>query len=711
MRGGLTIAVVVLGMTWASHGAASGIPGPPPADEDGDTAPSQPTRSVDAVGDTATSLPEVCGETVIRVQEPPLSGGAEAIPRRRIEAAQPASASETMALVPGMRIVQHGAEGKAHQWFLRGFDAVHGADVEVRLGPVPLNERGNVHGHGYVDLYGIVPEAIRAIHVEKGPFLPQQGDFATAGTIRIQTGLPDALRPGLVRLDASHHGRVRLAGILAPPDAPRDAFVAGEVVSDPGWGPGREAVRGAAQGAWSWALGPRLRLGVLGGGQGARWRSPGAVRLEDYRSGAMGFLDTYEAGGRGASWRALAGLTLERDGPGTTFEAAAWGGVRGLTLDDDYTGHLVNGDVGDLRRQDQTAGFAGVSATMRHPLPLAFPAAFLAGAGWRFDMTTQSERALTRQGAPWRTDRDLAARIHGLHAFAGVRLQPWRWLELQPSVRGDVLVYQVEDRLAGRRADRVLGTVSPRIALAFPAHARVTVFADYGRGFRTPEPRAITAPARGSVEDATLSTYRGGRPVIAVADAAEAGIAVRLPGAVEVRATGFGTWIDREIVFDHVSNMNLEQNSTRRLGVEASVTASPLPWLRLHADATWCDARFVRSGRPVPGSAAWSGRVHADLGRDRGVHGGAELGWSGRRNLANGASASGYALLDLRLGWREDRYDVVLAVQNATGARAMDGAYHYASWFDRERTRSVIPVIHYTAARPTTARVMFTVFL
>lgn len=671
-------------------GAADSVAGPTPAD---------------------IPLPEAGGRTVVRGGRAPLSCGAATIGRARVEASHPGSAAEALALVPGIRIVQHGAEGKAHQLFLRGFDAVHGSDVAVSVDGVPLNERLNVHGHGYVDLYGIVPEAVRAIRVQKGPFLPEQGDFATAGSVRFETGLPDALRPGLVRLDASHRGRVRLAAVLAPPDAPPDAFVAGEAVSDPGYGPDREAVRGVAQGAWSWALGRGLRLGVFGSGQGARWQSPGAVRLADWQSGAMGFLDTYGRGGEGVSWRGLAGLVLSRETAGSSLRATAWGGVRGLALADDYTGHLVNGDPGDMRRQSQDGGFAGVSADLLHPVPLAVPFAILAGLGWRFDAATQSEKALDLAGVPWRTDRDLSARVHGAHAYLGLRVRPWSWLEVQPSVRGELLAYRVDDRLNRRAGDRVLGAVLPRLALAFPAHPRVTVFADYGRGFRSPEARSVTAPAAGAVEDAALDRYRGGRPAIALADAAEAGLEVRLPGATVVRVAGFGTWIDREIVFDHVSNTNLEQNATRRLGVEAAASAAPLSWLRLQADATWCDARFVRSGRPVPGSAAWSGRVSAELGRERGVHGGAELAWSGRRALAHGASAAGYALLDLHVGWRAARYDVVLAVENATGARALNGAYHYASWFDRGAPRSAIPVIHYTATRPATARLVFTVFL
>ncbi|HRR74179.1 MAG TPA: TonB-dependent receptor [Myxococcota bacterium] len=656
-------------------------------------------------------LPEAIGETIVRPPDNPSTGGTSTIDRRQIEVARPASASEVMELVPGMRIVQHGAEGKAHQWFLRGFDAVHGSDVEVFMGFIPLNERLNVHGHGYVDLYGIVPEAIREMHVKKGPFMPEQGDFATAGSVVVEMGLPDSMRPGFVTLDVSHLGKLRLAGVVSPKDAPRDAFVAGEVVFDQGFGPERQATRGTTIGQWTFNVGPNLNLGIVANAQAAKWQSPGAVRLVDYQSDRIGFYDSYNAGGSGRSWRALVGLNLKRDGLGTNFETALWTGVRGLILDDNYTGYLYDKMTGDLRRQDQTGAFTGVSGTVNQPLPLPFPAYFVAGTGWRFDWGKQSEFGLLRTKDIHRVDRDLTAMVHGIHAFAGLRLKPWKWLDILPSIRGDVLIYDVDDHLGEKQAGKVAGTASPRIALTFPAHPMLKVFADYGRGFRTPEPRSVLAPPmEGSIGNESLSVYKGGRPTLAIADAAEIGLALKLPGRTNINVAGFGTWIDKEIVFDHVSNTNLEQNSTRRLGIEAAVSTMPLDWLRFQTDVTWVDARFEKSGAWVPGAAPWTGRVALDLGLKTGVHGGVLLGWSGTRHLAHGAKASGYAMLDLSFGYRHKRFDVTLLVENATSSKIMDGAYHYSSWFDLDQPRSVIPVIHYTAQKPTVARVQVTAY-
>ncbi|HWN69146.1 MAG TPA: TonB-dependent receptor plug domain-containing protein [Haliangium sp.] len=67
------------------------------------------------------------------------------------------SADDLLRLVPGLHVRRHGGEGEALQIFLRGFDAVHGPDVEVRVSGIPINEMSNVHGHGYVDVGFVIP--------------------------------------------------------------------------------------------------------------------------------------------------------------------------------------------------------------------------------------------------------------------------------------------------------------------------------------------------------------------------------------------------------------------------------------------------------------------------------------------------------------------------------------------------------------------------
>ncbi|MCU0661214.1 MAG: TonB-dependent receptor [Myxococcota bacterium] len=640
-------------------------------------------------------------------QRPVLSAGASNISAAEIARSLPTSGSDALRLVPGLRIVQHSAEGKGHQLFLRGFDAVHGSDVEVLLGDVPLNERLNVHGNGYLDLYGIIPEVVSELRVHKGPFLPWQGAYATAGSAVFELGVGPQLRPGLMRTEVSQRGRLRAVVLAAPSGLPDEVFLASEAVYDAGFAADREAKRGALLASYRSPSFAGFELSTLLSAQAAAWESPGVLRFDGISE--HGFYGTYDTGGGGSSERLLARIGLAREHEGTRLDLSVHGALRRFELEDNYTGFLLYEDQGDAKRQLEHARMLGASTALEQRIKRLSSALF-AKLGWQLDAGDEREAQVGTSGAAWQTNRRLGARIHSLFAYAGLRMSPWRWLAMLASLRGDLFIYSAENHVLDRKAQKNLGALSPRVALSFPVHRALTLFVDYGRGFRPPEARSITAFRPGTVEDEELSQYRGGQPTVNVADAIEAGLRATPAPWLSLGTTFFATWMDREVAFDHVSNTNLELFGSRRTGAEMDLRVAPTPWLAFGADATFVDARFEHSAHRIPGTSSWLGRATATLGRDRGPHGEAELTFVTTRYLAHGASASGYALLDLCAGWRLEHFDASVLVDNALDAKVMDGVYHYASRFDLNGPRSAIPVIHYTAAAPVTARFVFTAF-
>ena len=117
--------------------------------------------------------------------------------------------------VPGLLIAQHSGGGKANEYMLRGFYADHGTDIAFSADGIPLNFVSHGHGQGYTDLHMLIPETISRIDVDKGPYQPDQGDFATAGSIRMK--FFDALPENFVGLTAGSFGTERVAaGINLP---------------------------------------------------------------------------------------------------------------------------------------------------------------------------------------------------------------------------------------------------------------------------------------------------------------------------------------------------------------------------------------------------------------------------------------------------------------------------------------------------------------
>ena len=50
---------------------------------------------------------------------------------------------------------------------------------------MPVNMPTHAHGQGYTDLNFLIPELAADLHYKKGPYYADEGDFATAGTVRI----------------------------------------------------------------------------------------------------------------------------------------------------------------------------------------------------------------------------------------------------------------------------------------------------------------------------------------------------------------------------------------------------------------------------------------------------------------------------------------------------------------------------------------------
>ena len=95
---------------------------------------------------------------------------------------RPAEAMET---VPGMIVTQHSGDGKANQYFLRGFNLDHGSDFASYIDGMRVNNVSHAHGQGYMDLNFLIPELIGRLRYRKGVYAAEDGDFAVTGSARI----------------------------------------------------------------------------------------------------------------------------------------------------------------------------------------------------------------------------------------------------------------------------------------------------------------------------------------------------------------------------------------------------------------------------------------------------------------------------------------------------------------------------------------------
>ena len=83
--------------------------------------------------------------------------------------------------VPGVIVTQHSGDGKANQYFVRGFNLDHGTDFQTSLEGMPINMPTHAHGQGYTDLNFLIPELVDYLDYRLGVYYAEVGDFGSAG--------------------------------------------------------------------------------------------------------------------------------------------------------------------------------------------------------------------------------------------------------------------------------------------------------------------------------------------------------------------------------------------------------------------------------------------------------------------------------------------------------------------------------------------------
>ncbi|MBM3772499.1 MAG: TonB-dependent receptor [Acidimicrobiia bacterium] len=94
-------------------------------------------------------------------------------------------AGEVLETVPGLIVSQHSGEGKANQYYVRGFNLDHGTDFSTTVADVPVNTPTGAQAHGYTDTSFLMPELVSGVQFKKGPYFADEGDFSAAGAANI----------------------------------------------------------------------------------------------------------------------------------------------------------------------------------------------------------------------------------------------------------------------------------------------------------------------------------------------------------------------------------------------------------------------------------------------------------------------------------------------------------------------------------------------
>jgi outer membrane cobalamin receptor len=657
-------------------------------------------------------LPPSSGEVVVQAPAPPRSASDARIERPVLEAAPHRTAADLLFTVPGAFVTQHSGEGKAYQIFYRGFDAVHGQDLEVWAGGAPVNDVSNVHGQGYADLQFIPVETVQRIAALPGTYDPRQGDFAVAGTLRFELGYD---RPGFTaKATAGSFGTRRAFLAYRPTSADERTFAAAELYETDGFGPARAATRAAAVGQTVVRLGDGTSLRVMASAYTGRFSSAGVLRLSDVESGAVSRFATYDASQGGANGRAQVVTELvHRNGSDGEVRLSTFLVQRSLLLRQNFTGFLADLN-GDAQQQINDAFVLGAVGSYRRRVPLVSPRdAIEIGFYGRSDWIEQSQRRLAAaDDRVTATEVEARVRARDVAGYADLSLFPLERLVLRGGVRIDGLGYMTQDfgGAAAGQARAAQGThVGKKATIDVRLGRGLSAVASYGEGFRSPQARSLA--------DGQTAPFT---------DVVSGEVGVRYGGPMlRASAAGFVTALSEDLVFDHATARNERVPATRRIGGALDLVGAPLPWLVASASGTFTHAAFTASGPLyqagdllpyVPQLIARADVAATPVlgvwrGHELRARAGAGASLLARRPLPYREMGDDVFLLDATVGAGLGPIEARVDAFNLLDAAWYDGQFVYASRWDQNAAPSLVPQRHVTVGAPRTVLFTLAVYL
>ncbi|WP_437487079.1 TonB-dependent receptor [Sorangium sp. So ce1014] len=659
-------------------------------------------------------------EVTVQAEKP----GSEAASRvsvgyRELELRPRLRPGDLLEAVPGLFAVQHAGGGKANQYFLRGFDADHGTDVAFFVDGVPVNLVSHGHGHGFTDLYFMIPELVTGLDGYKGPYYASIGDFGTAGAVNLR--FAEKLDESTAQLSVGQYGILR-GLVIASPDLGDDwrAVAAAEVYRNDGpflnperlerfnvflrathdlGGAGKVQMTWMSYGStWS-GSGQIPARAVCGEGEQGGLNPPpsafGQPCIDHF-----GAVDPTEGGSTARHMGSVALSTAWRD---ADLSAMAYLLGYRFTLYSNFTFFSEDPVHGDQIEQNDDRTVAGAEIRFRKQLELG-GARFTTSLGAQLradgiDKSLHHDQARERLEERDRTHID-EGQI-GVYVEQDARLR--RWLRLVLGARGQWIDVNVDDlredlRATGNRSSGAQGQMQllPKLTAIVSPIDGVDLFAHYGRGFHSNDARGVVL-AQGA---ATLITPATGY---------EVGARVAPVRGLSLSAAGFLLDLDSELVWSGDAGVTEASGQTRRYGVEIGARYRLGSWLFADVDATFTRARFrVNAGNASAVALAPTRTLTAGVGVRPTF--GAFTPFAALRVKAIGArpatedeslTAEGFTVVDANAGLRWRNVEVAVDVQNLLDTTWREVQFASDSRLPYEP--AAVTGIHYSPGWPFTA--------
>jgi hypothetical protein len=398
---------------------------------------------------------------------------------------------EVLEAVPGLIVTQHSGEGKANQFFLRGFNLDHGTDIALFLDGMPLNMRTHAHGQGYADINFLIPELVGAVEFHKGPYFVRDGDFASAGSVRID--YLDSVPKNLALTSIGSFGYKRALSIVSAPLAEGNLLVAADAqVYDGPWAV-PDALRKISTVA-RYSQGTALDgFSVTGMAYAAKWTATNQIPERAVVSGLISRYGTLNPTDGGDTSRfSLSGRFSATDDTGVT-RASAYVIRSQLNLFNDFTYFLndpVNGD--QFHQLDQRIIGGGEALHIFQGDLFGLPMENEIGVQTRTDSIRVGLFNTTNRQFRSGVLDDRVLETSGAFYFDN-RVRWTNWLRTSLGFRADGYYASVVSDTAANSGKARDAIINPKLGLVLGPWFDTEIYVNYGGGFHSNDVRGVTA--------------------------------------------------------------------------------------------------------------------------------------------------------------------------------------------------------------------------
>ena len=587
---------------------------------------------------------------------------------------------ELLETVPGLIVTQHSGEGKANQYFVRGFNLDHGTDFQTRVDGMPVNMPTHAHGQGWTDLNFLIPELVDHLDYELGVSHASLGDFGSAGGAEFH--LRRTLDRPFATLASGANGLARLAAGNATTVGGGDLLVGGEAKSYDGPWVRAERIRklsGLAR--YSWARGAS-QFSLLGMAYHNRWNSNDQVPLRAVDDGLISPYGQIDSTDGGRTERYSLSGQWRHTGQRSAQTVQLYGIRSALTLFSNFTYFLDDPVNGDQFSQSERRTVLGANAADVVQTELfGVPQLVTVGIQSRTDLIgglglyhTVAQRRLG-------TVREDRVRETGSGVYAEAQSRWLPWFRTVLGLREDAYTFDVRSDRAANSGARHATIASPKASLIFTPSRATELYVSGGYGFHSNDARGTVIRVDPSSGDSVARVD----PLVR-SRGAEVGLRATTLGGLRSTVSVWALDLDSELLFTGDAGTTEPSSASRRRGVTFANFYRPLPALALDADVSFARARFHNADgttthipgaleNVVAGGATWNPA-------GRGAFGALRVRHFGSYALVedNGVRARAATLLNGDVGYQLlSGVRVQASVLNLANARADDIQYYYAS--------------------------------